>query len=187
MEDYWNKEDLMRMGVSCEGDNIYVSKTVRITDPHNLMLFDNTKIHQFCVLHSNGPMALGPYLTVLPFCYFNSWFGLVIKGYTTISARVSIYSASDDYSGEYIVHNEAPDGCNNILGGVVTLEKGVVVGTGSSIVAVDDLVMGVGSGLGAHSFLKDSVPEYELYAGVPAKFLRRRDKGWVRKLNIWGV
>lgn len=59
--------------------------------------------------------------------------------------------------------------------GFVNIEDDVWIGRGSLILgSPKGLILGKGCVVGANSVVTKSVPEYEIWGGVPAKFIRKR-------------
>lgn len=101
---------------------------------------------------------------------------ITIKDYCNISSRVSIYSSSDDYSGEFMTNPMVPAYLTNVHHQGVTLEKHCIVGSGSVILPGAKLDVGVA--IGALSLIKGFCNQFTIYAGVPAKIVG------LRKMNI---
>jgi galactoside O-acetyltransferase len=60
----------------------------------------------------------------------------------------------------------------NLLEGEVILSDHVIIGSGSII--LPNVTLGVGAAVGALSMVKSSLPEWGIYAGVPARLIRSR-------------
>ena len=54
------------------------------------------------------------------------------------------------------------------------LEKFVIVGTGSTI--LPGCILSEGSAVGAMSLINQSLEEYSVWAGIPAKFIKKRNR-----------
>ncbi len=57
--------------------------------------------------------------------------------------------------------------------GEITIEEGVWIGTGCRI--LKGVTIGKGSVIGAGSVVNKSIPEYQIWAGTPARFIRNRE------------
>jgi acetyltransferase-like isoleucine patch superfamily enzyme len=86
------------------------------------------------------------------FTYINCKFGVEIQNNVQIGSHCAIYSHStiDDKKGKII------------------LEKNCKIGTHSTI--MPNITIGENSIIAAYSFVTDSIPKNELWAGIPAKF-----------------
>lgn len=95
--------------------------------------------------------------------------------YSGLSCRVSLYSASDDYSGDYLIGPIMEENCVNIIQGPIVIEKYATVGMNSAI--LPNVVLKEGSVLGSFSLLKNDTEEWSINAGVSAKKVKSRKKG----------
>ena len=85
-----------------------------------------------------------------------------------------MFSASDDYSGAYMTNPTVPENFTNVTAAVVIFEKHSIVGANSVI--LPGVEIGVGAAVGALSLVNKDVPEFTIYAGVPAKQIGTRER-----------
>ena len=71
----------------------------------------------------------------------------------------------------YLIH-----GTTNLWGGGrrIIVEEGAVICAGAKILAKDKIVIGKGTIIGANSVLTCSTGDNEIWAGIPARFIRKR-------------
>jgi galactoside O-acetyltransferase len=91
-----------------------------------------------------------------------------------LSQRVSIYSATDDYTGTALTNPTVPREYLNVRTAPVHLGRHVIVGSGSVI--LPGVWIGEGAAVGALSLVHRDLPEWGIYAGTPARRLRDRSK-----------
>ena len=99
---------------------------------------------------------------------------IILNDFCNISSRVSIYSSSDDYSGEYMTNPMVPDELTSVTKAPVFLGPHVIVGCGSVILPGVSLEKGVA--VGALSLVTQSFSNFGIIAGCPAKLIRKREK-----------
>lgn len=101
-----------------------------------------------------GKLKLGKFSDIGAFTYINAYAGVEIGNHVQIGSHCSIYSFStiDEKSG------------------TVVIKKGAKIGTHSTI--MPGVTIGENSIVGAHSFVKEDVPDNALCFGVPAKVVR---------------
>ena len=95
-----------------------------------------------------------------------------------ISPRVTIFSATDDFGGDYLIGPMMPQGSTNLISGPVILEKFVQIGASSVI--LPNLTIKEGSVVGAMSLINKDLEAWGIYAGSPAKKMKERKKGLLR-------
>ena len=99
-------------------------------------------------------LKLGYKTDIGAFTYINAQNGVVIEDYVQIGSHCSIYSFSS--IGE--------------KNGKVVLKKNCKIGAHSTI--MPGVTVGKNSVVGAHSFVKNDIPDNVLALGVPAKVIK---------------
>lgn len=167
--------EIQKIGFKHIGKNVKISDKASIYNPANIFIHDYARIDDFCILSAgDGGIEIGRYVHIG--CY-SSLIGkgkIFLKDFSGISGRVSIYSSNDDYSGLYMAHPTIPDQYRNVSVGDVTLDSHAIIGTGAVI--LPDVHIGTGAVIGALSLVKKSCDAFGVYAGVPAKFVKWRNK-----------
>ena len=100
-------------------------------------------------------LKLGKNFDIGTFTYINSHYGVEIGDNVEIGSHCSIYSHSTIDSKK----------------GPVIIQKNCKIGTHSTI--MPNVTIGKNSIIAAYSFVNESVPENELWAGIPAAFKKR--------------
>jgi acetyltransferase-like isoleucine patch superfamily enzyme len=95
-----------------------------------------------------------------------------MEDFTGLSPRCTIFSATDDFSGDYLISPMNPQELCNVTGGKVILKKYSHICAGSII--MPDLTIGQGSVIGAMSFVNQSIGRWQIWAGIPIKFIKAR-------------
>ena len=108
-------------------------------------------------------------------------YGIECEDYTTISGRNMIYSQSDDYSGNFLTNPMVPAEFTNITGGKILIKKHAIIAAGC--VVFPNLTIGEGVAVGAMSLVNKDLDDWGIYAGIPAKFIKPRNKG-IEHLNF---
>lgn len=101
-----------------------------------------------------------------------------MEDFTGISARTTVYSAMDDFSGEFLIGPIHPEGTTNVEGGAVIIKRFTQIG--AHCVIMPSLILEEGTVIGASSFVKHSTEPWGIYCGIPAQFVRGRSQGMKR-------
>jgi len=180
---FLTEEQLKLVGFKSLGKNVKISDKASIYAPQNISIGDNVRIDDFCVLSAfDGYIKLHNHIHIAVFCNLTGKGGIEISDYCGLSSRVSLYSASDDYSGNYLIGPVMEKDCSNVIEGPILLEKYVTVGTNSAI--LPDVTMKEGSVLGSFSLLTKNTQEWTINAGVSAKKIKSRKKGLLDLVKI---
>lgn len=173
---FLSREALAGVGFAGFGQNVLVSDKASIYNAANIVLGDNVRIDDFCVLSAGkGGIVVGNHVHIAVFSSLIGAGRMILDDFCNLSSRVSIYSSSDDYSGRTLTNPTIPDEFKAVQHGPVQLGRHVIVGSGSVVLPM--VTLGTGCAVGALSLVSQSYPEFTIVGGVPAKRIgeRRRD------------
>jgi galactoside O-acetyltransferase len=163
------------------GENVIIGKTVRIRYPELVEIGDNVIIDDFTYistqlnLHSNVHISSGCKIIGGKNAYVE------MKEFSTLAPNVVLSAGSDDYISGIATPLVPIEFKGNVKIGRIILNKHCIVGTGS--VVLPDVVFEEGACLGALSLANKDLAEYTLYAGIPARILKKRNKEEIQKLE----
>lgn len=173
MDTFYSLEELRDLGFKSFGENVKVSRKASIYGAGNISLGCNVRIDDFCCLiGGEGGIEIGSYVHIAFFCIILGNGGVVIRDFAGLSSRAAIYSATDDYSGEYLTNPTIPSEYLGISRGKVILNKHVIIGTNSTI--LPSVNIGEGCSVGAHSMVNKDLGPWGIYVGVPVKRIKDR-------------
>ncbi|MEI6853273.1 MAG: acyltransferase [Bacteroidota bacterium] len=174
MTSFYERIELEQMGFKSLGSELLISRNARFYMPDTISLGSNVRIDDFCVL--SGEIEIGSYIHVGAYTAIYGKLGFKMEDYTGISPRCIIFTAMDDFSGDYLISPMQPVEFTNVTGGKVVLKKFSQIGAGC--VVFPNLTVEEGVVVGAMSLVKESLSEWMIYAGIPAKYKK------LRKQNI---
>ena len=156
------------------GENVRISRNALLYHPGALEIGDNVRIDDFTTI--SGKVALGSYIHIAQFCgLYGGSEGIYMEDFSGLSSRVAIYATSNDYSGKSMTNPMVPEKYKPTdKEAAVYLKKHVIVGCTSVI--LPGVTIGEGSSVGAMTLCNKSLEPWGIYAGVPAKRLRERQK-----------
>lgn len=165
---FFDKKDLKYCG-----ENVIIGKTVRIRNPKETVIMDNTIIDDFTYISSS--VEIGKYCHIASNVSISGGLGKLIVGdYSTISNHSSVHCASSDYTKMSLDLPSVPKSLQ--FGGEVKdvfIGKYVTIGAHSCI--LPGVVIPDGFACGAFSLINEQIyDEFSLYAGIPVKFLKKR-------------
>jgi acetyltransferase-like isoleucine patch superfamily enzyme len=171
-----NKE-LKAIGFKTIGQNVSISKKASFHNPENIGIGDNVRIDDFCILSAgDGGITIGNYVHIACYASLIGRGSIILKDFAGISGRVSIYSGNDDYSGNFLTGPTVKEEYRNVTVGEVIIGKHAVVGAGSVI--LPKVRVGTGAIIGALSLVKKDCRAFGIYAGCPAKFIKKRSRSF---------
>ncbi len=175
-QDYIESEELRKLGFKAVGDNVKIARNATIVGLQNISLGNNIRIDGNVVIAAHsGSLTLGDYIHIGSGCYLGCAGGISLADFSGLSQGISIYSGTDDYTGESLTNPTVPSKYLNVKLAPVKLEKHVIVGSGSVI--LPGVTIGQGSSVGALSLVTKSLDEWGVYFGAPVKKIKARKKG----------
>jgi len=180
MNSFYTKEELICLGLKELGDNVLISRNTSIYSPEKISIGNNVRIDDYCIL--SGTITFGSYIHISAFCALYGSQGIVLEDYTGLSPRCTIFSATDDFSGDYLIGPMVDKKFTNVKGGEVLIKKYTQIG--ASCVILPNLTIEEGVAVGSMSFVNKSLDEWGIYVGVPVIRLKDRSKKLLRLINI---
>ena len=129
-------------------------------------------------------ICIGNYVHIAAYSALYGKFGIEIGDYVNISSRVSIYSTSDDYSGEVMTGPLVKQEYIHDIGKKIIIDNHVIIGTGS--VLLPGAVLREGVAVGAMSLVKEELKSFGIYGGIPVKYLKPRMLEMTKLVNGGG-
>lgn len=173
MNSFYTEEELNKIGFKKVGINNLISRKASIYNPEKIELNDNIRIDDFCFL--SGNIVFKGYNHISANCILvGGDKGILFEKFSGLSSKVTIYSVTDDYSGDYLTNPTVPKEYTKIYSKKVELGKHVIVGTGSTILL--GVKLGIGSAIGSMSLVTKDTKEWGIYAGIPAQYKKDRSK-----------
>jgi acetyltransferase-like isoleucine patch superfamily enzyme len=163
------------------GENVIIGKTVRIRYPELIEIGDNVIIDDFTYistalkLHSNVHISSGCKIIGGKDSFVE------MKEFSTLAPNVVLSAGSDDYISGIATPMVPLKYKANAVFGKIILNKHCIIGAGS--VVLPNVMFEEGSCLGALSLANKTLHEYTLHAGIPAKFIRNRNRFEIQKLE----
>lgn len=172
MTSFYPEEELKLLGLKSYGENVLISRKTSIYGAGNITIGNNVRIDDYCIL--SGHISIGSNIHISAYVALYGASGIILEDYTGISPKSTIYSAIDDFSGNYLIGPIHPSESTNVQGGTVKIEKYSQIGCNSVI--FPNLTIKEGSVVGAMSIVKKSTQPWGIYAGIPAKRIKERSK-----------
>ena len=162
------------------GKNVIIGKTARIRYPELVEIGDNVIIDDFTYISTQ--LKIHSYVHIASGCKLIGGNKSYIElcDYVTLAPNCLLAAGSDDYVLG-LTHPMIPTKYRgNIVIGKIILNKFVIIGANS--VVMPNVIFSEGSAIGALSLIKKDCACWSVYAGVPAKKIKLRNKTGILKL-----
>lgn len=173
---FYTDDELQDFGFGSIGQNVLISKKASIYSPELIEIGDNVRIDDFCIL--SGSITFGSFIHISAFCALYGRKGIKLDSYSGLSPRTSLFTMSDDFSGEYLIGPMVLEYQTNPKEGPIFISKYCQVGASSII--MPNVTLQEGAVTGAFTFVNSNLNEWEIYAGIPAKKIKERKKELLR-------
>ncbi len=182
MTSFYSEDELEKLGFKSVGSNVKISRKSSFYNPKNIVIGDNVRIDDFCVLSAGEGITIGNYVHIAVYVSLMGKSQIIIEDYCSISSRVSIYSSNDDYSGEFMTNPTIDEKYTNVYSGPVIIKKHTIIGSGSII--LPSVTLGQGVSIGALSLVNKDCDDFKIYAGVPIRYIKDRSRKLLEQEKI---
>jgi galactoside O-acetyltransferase len=174
---HYTESDLAEEGFKSLGRNVRIARTCTIIGAENIEIGDNVRIDGYCtiVAAGDGFLKLGSYIHIGGYCALLAGQGVTMADMSTLSWGVKLFTRSDDFSGQNMTNPMVPAKYTNVTSGPIMIGRHVVVGAGS--VLLPGVTLEEGVAVGALSLVSRPLYEWGIYAGVPARRIKERERG----------
>lgn len=178
---FYTPTELAEIGFKKIGKEVFISRFARFYSPEMMEFGNYVRIDDFCIF--SGKIKLGSYIHISAYCGLYGRFGIEMEDFTGLSPRCTVFSATDDFSGDYLIGPMINEKFTNFTGGKVIIKKYSQLGAGCII--FPDVTINEGVSVGAMSLINDSLTEWSIYKGIPAKYHSPRKKNLIEKEKLF--
>lgn len=108
LNSFFNPCELKELGLASFGENVLISRKASIYGAEQISIGNNVRIDDFCIL--SGKLSVGNYIHIAAYtALYGGNKGIFIHDFANLSSRISVYSISDDNSGETMTNPMIPD------------------------------------------------------------------------------
>ena len=172
---HYSESELLDM-LGSVGQDVRIHKSCVILGGKRMRVGSHVRIDCFSLLSAGEQgITIGDHVHIaVGVCLFGSGGRIEVSDFAGISARTLLYTATDDYTSGNLTGPTIPDKYRKVIQGDVILGKHCVIGCGSVVMPCR---IGLGATVGALSFVKEDVPDFEVVAGIPAVRRSSRSRG----------
>lgn len=172
MDSFYKFDELVHIGFKSLGNNVLISRSAKIYNPHIIEIGSNVRIDDFSFISGGKGIIFGNYIHISANVCIWGNNGLKIGDFVTISSGSRIFTESDDFSGNYLLGPMVPWEYRKTYGYFMTIYDYVNIGAGCTILPITHIP--IGCAIGAHSLVTNILEPWSINIGVPAKFKKNR-------------
>ena len=163
------------------GENVIIGKTVRIRYPELVEIGDNVIIDDFTYISTN--LRIDNFVHISSGCKFIGGRKSFVEmlSFSTTSPNVVCAAGSDDYVNGLVTPMVPEKFKGNPSYGKISFHKHVIVGSNSTVLS--NVVLSEGTSIGANSLVNKTTNSWSVYAGIPCRKIKDRDKNSILSLE----
>lgn len=169
---FYSVQELRKLGLKSFGEDVKISRNASIYSPDLISIGNHVRIDDFCLL--SGEIKLGNYIHISAFTALYGRFGIEIEDYSGLSPRCTVFSATDDFSGNYLIGPMVDSKYTNVTGGRVLIKKFSQLG--ANVIVFPGVTINEGVAVGAMSLVQHDLEAWKIYKGIPATYFKERNK-----------
>ena len=175
MFSFYLPHELKKIGLGGFGHDVIIKKTVQLYNPSKIFFGNNVIVDDFCLITAEKDVVIKNNVHINAYSSIFGKYGIEMEDFSGLSCRVSLYSESDDYTGNSLTNPTIPMKFKPKYNtGKIHLNKHVIIGSGSTV--LPGITVGEGSAVGAHSLVTKDLSSWSMYFGAPVKKIRNRSK-----------
>jgi len=169
---FYTPEELRVLGFRCVGQNVLISRFAHFYGIESIEIRNNVRIDDFCIL--SGLIKLGNNIHISAYSALYGRFGIEMDDYSGLSPRCTVFSATDDFSGDYLIGPMIDSKYTHVTGGRIIIGKYCQLGSGSMV--FPGVTIHEGAAVGAMSLVIKDLDAWKIYKGIPAIYHKDRSK-----------
>lgn len=168
MNSFYTTDELKTLGLKSFGTDVLISRKCSLYSPGTICLGNHVRIDDFCIL--SGSIEIGDYVHLSAFSALYGKFGIKIGNFCGISPHSTVYSASDDFSGDWMISPMVPQHLSHVTGGENYVQLG------ANTVVMPSVTCAEGSVTGAFSLVLKNLDPWTINFGLPCTFHKKRSR-----------
>jgi len=177
---FLTRDELLSLGFRSVGRDVRVSRLASVYGAEGMTLGDHVRIDDFCIL--SGRLTIGSHVHLSAYAALYGSQGIVLEDHTGVSPRTTVFSAMDDFGGDWLIGPINDTGTTHVTGGEVRLCRYSQLG--AHCVVFPGVTIGEGTVTGAMTLVNRSLDAWGVYVGCPARWLRDRSRGLLRFVGL---
>lgn len=167
-------EEVSAIGFAHVGRNVKISTKASIYGPDQMVIGDNVRIDDFCLL--SGKITLGRNVHIAVACHiFGGSEGVELGDFAGLSFCVNVFTQSDDYSGAHLTNPTVPEKYTGVHCAPVVIGRHAIIGANALV--FPGVSIAEGCSVGAMALVNKSTEPWGVYVGQPARRVKDRGQG----------
>lgn len=172
---YHSRDALEAAGFAALGKNVLISRTATLIGLKHMWIGDHVRIDGYTTISAGMTgIRIGRNVHIGSYTALGGGAGIVLEDFSGLSQGVKIFTKSDDYSGMGLTNPTVPSEFTAVRSGAVRISRHVILGAGA--VVLPGVTIAEGAAIGALSLITCDLESWMIYAGVPVRALKPRQR-----------
>jgi galactoside O-acetyltransferase len=163
------------------GTNVIIGKTVRIRYPKLVSIGDNCIIDDFCYISTALDLKEYVHISTGTKIIGGKSATVVFEEFSTAAPNVVLSAGSDDYVSGLATPLVPLEFKGQAIIGTISIGRHCIIGAGS--VVLPNIIFHEGACVGALSLVSSDLEAWCLYAGIPARKIKNRQRSQILELE----
>ena len=177
---FLSQKELLSLNFRKLGKNVFIDKNVFIHNTNNIEIGNNVRIDMGSIISvpRNGEIIIKNNVHIAPYnlIYCGNNFKILFENHSGLAAGCKLFGRTENYDGSFLMNPTHNSEDVKLIEGNIILEKFSTLGC--ECVLFPGSTIPIGTVLGSKSLYtgKKKLDEWSIYAGIPLKFFKIRDK-----------
>lgn len=172
MDSFYTRGELLGLGFRSVGEHVLVSRRCSLYGTEGMSLGDHVRIDDFCLL--SGDIRIGSRVHIAAYSALYGSGGIDIGDHCGLSPRCTLLSATDDFSGRWLVSPMAPPELTHVTRAPIRMRPFCQFGAGTTV--LPGVLAEEGAATGACSLVLRDLPPWSVSWGVPCRTRKARER-----------
>jgi galactoside O-acetyltransferase len=170
-----------RLGLLAVGEDVVIWPLAKLVSPQVIIIGDSVIIDDFVFLMGGMKTTIGSFVHIASFTSITGGGEFVMDDFAGFSGGIRVYTGNEHYAGGSLTNPAVPPPYRVPVRSFVHIQKHVIVGANSVI--LPGVTIGQGAAVGANSLVSKDCEPWTIYAGAPAKPIKRRPRERILELE----
>lgn len=171
-DSFYAPSETITLGFKFIGQNVLISRFARFYRIENIEIWSNVRNDDFCIL--SGKIKLDNNIHISAYSALYGRYGIEMNDFSGLSPRCIVFSASDDFSGDFLTGPKADSQFTNVTGGKVSIGKYSQLGSGC--IVFPKIKIAEGDSVWPVSLVLSNLEPRKIYKGIPSVYYKERSK-----------
>jgi galactoside O-acetyltransferase len=172
--EFLSRDALEALGFKSLGDDVLIHRTAVIVNCQSISLASRIRIDPYVVISTSGNVEFGNNIHIGCHSSLAGHGDIQLEDFANISHGVHVFTTRDDHTGRVLTNPTVSDRFTGVRTAAIRFGRHSAIGAGS--VLLPGAGLSEGTIIGALSLVSRRLKPWTIYAGIPARRVRERQR-----------